>query len=88
MMEQIPDITLFVFSDDMEYCKNHVHEMGIEIPKETIFIEGNDGENAFRDLQLMSQCKYMINGNSSFCYLAALLNTNLQGIINPTGRSL
>lgn len=88
MLDNVPGITLFVFSDDMDYCKEHWHDLGLDMPKETVFVEGNQGETAYRDLQLMTYCKFMINGNSSFCYLAALLNTNLEGIINPTGRKL
>lgn len=88
MLSNVPDITLFVFSDDMDYCRTHAHDMGLDLPKETVYVEGNRGNMAYRDLQLMSHCKNMINGNSSFCYLAALLNTDLEGIINPTGRKL
>ncbi len=88
MLECIPDMTLFVFSDDAEYCKNHMHEMGLDLPKEVIFVEGNNGRKAYRDLQLMSHCKNMINGNSAFCYLAAMLNQNLNNFISPPNRKL
>ena len=88
MMEHVPNMTLFVFSDDLEYCKSHMQEIGLELPRETIFIEGNKGDRAFRDLQLMCHCRYMINGNSSFCYLAALLNQYLEGFIGPPNRRL
>ena len=88
MMNHVPNITLFVFSDDLDYCTSHKHEMGLDLPKKVVFIEGNRKEKAFRDMQLMSQCKNMINANSSFCYLAALLNQNLTGFISPPNRRL
>ena len=83
-----PDITLFVFSDDIDYCRLHMHELGLDLPKKTVFIEGNSGEKAFRDLQLMSCCENMINANSAFCFLAALLNKNLKMYISPINRKL
>ncbi len=88
MLQNVPGIKLFVFSDDIDYCMTNKKELGLDLPRETVYIRGNHGENAYRDLQLMSHCKNMINGNSAFCYLAALLNTELEGIINPTGRKL
>ena len=88
MLEHVPDMTLFVFSDDTEYCKGHIHEMGLDLPKKVVFVSGNHGEKSFRDLQLMSCCKNMINGNSAFCYLAALLNKDLEGIISPDHRKV
>ena len=78
MTDLVGDFTIFVFSDDIPYCKAHIHEIGLDLVNEIVFIEGNRKEKAFRDMQLMSHCKYMINGNSSFCYLASILNQNLQ----------
>lgn len=88
MLTSIPDITLFVFSDDGDYCRSHAGAMGLDLPNETVYVTGNTGKNAFRDMQLMSNCKNMILSNSAFCYLAALLNTRLQNIVNPTSRKI
>lgn len=86
MLDREPDATLFVFSDDLDYCKDHAKACGLNLPEETIFVEGNAGERAFRDMQLMSHCRNMIINNSAFCYLAGLLNQNLRTLINPSGR--
>lgn len=86
MMEHAPHMTLFVFSDDLDYCRTHMAEMGLDLPEKTVFIEGNRKDKAFRDMQLMSRCRYMIYANSSFSYLAALLNTNLNGFISQPNR--
>ncbi len=88
MLELEKDMTLFVFSDDIPYCVEHKEELGLTLPKETVFVTGNEGENAFRDMDLMSHCRHMIIGNSAFCYLAALLNENLHRVSNPLNRVL
>ena len=82
------DWTLFVFSDDIGWCKDNYTDLGFDLFGEVIFIEGNTDGNNYIDLQLMSQCKGMILSNSSFCYLAALLNTEGSLILNPTSREL
>ena len=82
------DWHLFVFSDDIPWCREHADEMGFQHFKSVTYVEGNtDGEN-YRDLQLMTLCKAMIVSQSSFCYLASLLNTRKQYFINPTFREV
>lgn len=88
MLEAVPDLTLFVFSDDPAYCRDHADTLGLTLPRDTVYISGNSGQNAFRDMQLMSMCRNMILSNSAFCYLAALLNPALQNVVNPTDRKL
>lgn len=88
MLAAVPDITLFVFSDDIDYCKSHAKDIGLNLPKQTVYVTGNSGTNAYRDMQLMSLCKNMILSNSAFCYLAALLNKDLHATVNPTSREL
>lgn len=79
---------LFVFSDDIPWCKEHAKEMHFDTFESVTFVEGNmHGEN-YRDLQLMSKCKAMIMSNSAFCFLAALLNTEKEIVLNLTDREL
>lgn len=78
----------FIFSDDIEWCKQNWRELGLNKFQEIMFVEGNMCGKNYIDMQLMSQCKGMIMSNSSFSYLAALLNTRKQVIINPTKRQL
>jgi len=78
----------FVFSDDIEWCKENAEELGLGQCANVTYIEGNmHGEN-YRDLQLMSMCKGMILSNSAFCYLAALLNTRKKYWLNCTPREV
>lgn len=73
-----PHAVLFVFSDDIEWCKENSVRMGLDLSEETVFIEGNVLGNNYVDLQLMSMCEYMIMGKSAFSYLAMLLNDRLK----------
>lgn len=78
MLDREEGLSLFVFSDDIAYCRAHAHEMGLDLAGETVYVEGNSGSLAFRDMQLMSQCPYMIIGDSAFGKIAALFNDRLQ----------
>lgn len=75
---------LFVFSDNIEWCKTNEEALGLNLLEEVIYVEGNVHGRNYIDMQLMSQCKAMIMSNSAFCYLAALLNTEKQICLNPT----
>lgn len=82
------DWELFVFSDDIAWCKENQDELGFGKFCKVHFVEGNVNGKNYIDLQLMSRCKGMIMSNSAFCYLAALLNTEKQLVINPTRREI
>lgn len=82
------ETTLFVFSDDIAWCKENSEEMMLDKFKECVFVEGNISGKNYIDLQLMSNCKYMMIGNSSFGSLAFLLNRGfLGGILLQTEES-
>lgn len=67
-------IHFFVFSDDIEWCKeNFKNERYV-----FIFMEGNTD---FEDLILMSFCRHQIIANSSFSWWAAFLNINPNKIV-------
>lgn len=88
LVDKKEDWELFVFSDDIEWCKENSEAIGCNLFSETHFIEGNVKGKNYIDLQLMSQCKAMIMSNSAFCYLAALLNTRKEYVLNPTKREV
>lgn len=79
---------LFVFSDDLAWCRMHAAEMGFDKFHSVTYVEGNIAEKSYIDLQLMSRCKVMILSNSAFCYLAALLNKDKILAMNPTSREV
>jgi hypothetical protein len=80
--------TLYVFSDDIGWCREHQGELGFDKFAKTVYVEGNVNGKNYIDLQLMSNCKGMILSNSSFSYLSAILNTNKIFYLNPTDRPM
>lgn len=81
--DKVENAELFIFSDDLAWCFQNKEALNLSKAKNYTLIEGNTFANSFYDLKLLSECKHMIMSNSSFCYLAALLNNNLQNYINP-----
>lgn len=73
---KIENPVFFIFSDDIEWCKENLK---IDFP--TYYIDWNNGEESFRDMQLMSLCKHNIIPNSSFSWWGAWLNNNPSKIV-------
>lgn len=72
----------FIFSDDLKWCIENSEAMGLnQIKTRVTFVEGNQGANAYRDLQLMASCKHALISWSSFSFLAGLLNKNPNKVI-------
>lgn len=70
-MALFPDDALFlIFSNQMDWCKEHFSKLNRSIR----FIEGESFQN---DFYLMSLCKHNIICNSTFSWWAAYLNRNL-----------
>ncbi len=87
--EQIEHPTFYIFSDDIPWVKQHSEDFGILKTEDSIFIENNMDGNNYIDMQLMAACRGMIISNSSFSYLAALLNRRPDKLVcNPTNREI
>jgi hypothetical protein len=71
--------TLFVFSDDIPWCKQNMYNL---LPDHynfnIIYVENNKN---YVDLFLMSRCENNIIGNSTFSWWAAWLNTNQEKVV-------
>lgn len=63
-----------VFSDDIEWCKDHFKTYDGDF-------EYSEGRNEFNDLALMANCAHNIIANSSFSWWAAWLNQNPNKIV-------
>lgn len=76
----------FVFSDNINWCKEHSNEFGLSnLPYRVTYglpsREITDNQN---DMKLMSMCDILILNNSVYGYMAALLNNKPNKvIINP-----
>lgn len=82
--EQYPDAVYYLFSDESRWCEEHYAELGFSDGDEIEFVKGNVNGANYIDLFLMSKCKGLILSNSSFSYLAALLNRELAFYVNPS----
>ena len=65
-----------VLSDDIGWCKEN-----LELPENTIYVDWNQREKSYRDMQIMSMCKHNIIANSSFSWWGAWLNRNEDKIV-------
>ena len=66
----------YIFTDDSQYAR----ELFPDIDR-FIVVEGNEGKNSFRDMQLMSMCRHNITANSTFSFWGAYLNRNPNKIV-------
>ena len=74
--QKVTDPVFYVFSDDLQWCRNHTHELGLLDTDKVVFVTANSGANSYRDMQLMSNCKHNIATKSSFGWWASFLNAN------------
>lgn len=76
MCSKIKNPSFFIFSDDMEWVHNN-----LILPNEVTYINNNKGQNAFKDMQLMMECKHLVIANSTFSWWAAWLSESDDKII-------
>ena len=70
LKRQFKNLTVFVFSDDLNWCKDNLH---LDAPTE--FVAGN-GLTDLEEFRLMSSCQHNVIANSTFSWWAAWLNHN------------
>lgn len=81
--EKVTSPKFFVFSDDPEYIKE-----AFEWLDEKEIVDINSGDDSFKDMMLMSNCKHNIVANSTFSQWAAILNNNPNHITVYPGKYL
>lgn len=77
--KHVPRPMFYIFCDpgSVQWAKENFNILGLDGAKDAItFIDWNKGNESFRDMQLMAQCKHQIITNSSFGWWGAWLNTN------------
>lgn len=76
MRDEVRHPVFFLFTDDPDWCMRNYAEIGLTEKDEVNVVAGNFNGKNYIDMQLMSYCKNMVNANSSFSYMASLLNRN------------
>lgn len=76
--QHVENPTFYFFSDpgSCEWCMNHKYVFGLTESDKITCVNWNKGQESFRDMQLMAQCKHNIVTNSSFGWWGAYLNEN------------
>lgn len=82
--EKMKSPVFIIFSDDLAWVRGNFKEIGFKVTDQVVVSEKNMNGNNYIDMYLMTQCKHLIIANSSFSYLAALLNQNMDKcVLNP-----
>lgn len=83
--KHIASPSFFIFSNDIEWCKNNIMLFDGLSNENTYFVEGNHEGNALEEMELMRSCKHEIMANSTFSWWVGFLLKNLDKIcIFPT----
>lgn len=75
ILNKVHNPVFFVFSDDIDWCKNNL------ALKNVFYVQNNIGINSYIDMQLMSMCNHNIIANSTFSWWGAWLNKNEDKIV-------
>ncbi len=76
MKETAGDFSLFVFSDDVDWCRDNIHYDG------DIYFEGNHGKDpVWEKIRLMSACRHFIIANSTFSWWAQYLSDSPDKVV-------
>ena len=79
MRERLADPRFFVFSDDWQWCRQHLAD------DDTVVVDANKPEAGQDELRLMSACRHHVIANSSMSWWAAWLGTSAgQIVVAPT----
>ncbi len=73
--ERVDNPVFYIFSDDVDYAREHFKEANMHI------VDWNTGNESMYDMQLMSYCKHNICANSTFSMWGARLNKHPEKIM-------
>lgn len=77
MIEKIPNATFYLFSDDVEWCRQNLNNYS-----NCVFVDHSHAGKKFANyLQLMTHCKHFIIPNSTFGWWAAWLGEKKDSLV-------
>lgn len=71
----------YVFSDDINWCKENHEELGLLENDDVTFVGWNKNKNAYKDMQLMTYCQHNIIPISSFSWWGYYLSDRKDKIV-------
>lgn len=74
---EVPDASLYIFSDDIEWCRN---ASLVNHASRVTYVESDSRRGDWEDLWMMSHCGHHIIANSSFSWWAAWLADQRYGV--------
>jgi len=74
--KKVKSPVFYFFSDDIDWVKNN-----LRTKFKNVYVDWNQGDQSFVDMQLMSHCRHHILANSSFSWWGAWLNRNPHKIV-------
>ena len=79
--ENVSNPVFYIFSDELEWCNNHIVELGLQESDKVFFVDWNHGMESFRDMQLMTYAKHNILAISSFSWWGYYLSKRTKKIV-------
>ena len=74
-LEQLPELPLYVFTDDIEYAKSIFNDKVVRG-----FISHSSDQSVV-DMYMLSKAKYLLLSNSTFAFWGAYLNKNAKAVV-------
>lgn len=78
---QVDNPVFYIFSDEAQWCSEHREELGLTSDDEVIVVDWNNGEESYRDMQLMTYAKHNILAISSFSWWGYYLSKHEDKIV-------
>lgn len=80
--EKVGNPHFYIFSEDSEWCREHSQEIGLYLQEDKVtYVDWHNGEQSFRDMQLMTFCKHNILVISSFSWWGYYLSKHSDKIV-------
>ena len=76
---------LYIFSDDMDFVREHYKELGLDLAGENItYVDWNHHYNSIYDLHLMSLSKVIMRAIGGFALTAAYISKNVEYVVQAS----